>query len=123
MNEDKLLGLQMQVRQNQQELMDYVKELDGWGDEMKLKEQQLKQETHSCSEVSVILVYFVLVTVICFIVSAYWKTVQCRKLVQRDVLDINNNIICFLPQCYFSSSINTQQCSRNIRGKPLIIML
>ena len=70
MNEDKLLGLQMQVRQSQQELMDYVKELDDWGDEMKLKEQQLKQETHSCSEVSVILVYFVLVTVICFFSSS-----------------------------------------------------
>ena len=58
MNEDKLLGLQMQVRQNQQELTDYVKELDGWGDEMKRKEQKLKLETHSCSEVSVILMYF-----------------------------------------------------------------
>jgi len=51
MNEEKLLGLQMQVRQNQQELMDYVKELDGWGEEIKQKEQQLKRETHSCSEV------------------------------------------------------------------------
>ena len=51
MNEEKLLGLQMQVRQNQQELMDYVKELDGWGDEMKQKEQQLKQESPSCTEV------------------------------------------------------------------------
>jgi len=51
MNEEKLFGLQMQVRQNQQELMDYVKELDGWGDEMKLKEQQLKSEIPSSSEV------------------------------------------------------------------------
>jgi len=54
MNEEKLLGLQMQVRQNQQEFMDYVKELDGWGEEMKLKEQQLTQETKSISEVSLI---------------------------------------------------------------------
>ena len=54
MNEGKLIGLQMQVRQNQQELMDYVKELDDWGEEMKDKEQQLKLETQSCSEVSLI---------------------------------------------------------------------
>jgi len=26
-----------------------------------------------------------------FIVSAYWKTFQCRKLVRRDDLEINNN--------------------------------
>jgi len=51
----------MQVRQNQQELMDYVKELDGWGDEMKRKEEQLKLETQSCSEVSLVLTYFLLV--------------------------------------------------------------
>ena len=55
MNEGKLLGLQMQVRQNQQELMDYVKELDGWGEEMRQKEQQLKLETESSNEVSVTL--------------------------------------------------------------------
>ena len=54
MNEEKLFGMQMQVRQNQQELMDYVKELDGWGEEMKLKEEQLKQEKQSCSEVLLI---------------------------------------------------------------------
>jgi len=52
MNEEKLIGLQMQVRQNQQELMNYVKELDGWGEEMKQKERQLKLETKICSEVS-----------------------------------------------------------------------
>ena len=68
MNEDKLLGLQMQVRQNQQELMDYVKELDGWGDEMRCKEQQLKQETHSCSEVSVIFNVF-RISNFCFLVA------------------------------------------------------
>ena len=58
MNEEKLVGLQMQVRQNQQELMDYVKELDGWGEEMKRKEQNIKRETQKCSEVSLILPYF-----------------------------------------------------------------
>ena len=56
MNEEKLIGLQMQVRQNQQELMDYVKELDGWGEEMKQKEHQIKLETTSCIEVSVLFI-------------------------------------------------------------------
>jgi len=65
MNEDKLMGLQMQVRQNQQELLDYVKELDGWGDEMKLKEERLKQEIPTCSEVSSPLIYFVLLISAC----------------------------------------------------------
>ena len=55
MNEEKLIGLQMQVRQNQQELMDYVRELDGWGAEMKQKEEHLKLAAESCSEVSLII--------------------------------------------------------------------
>jgi len=49
-----MLGLQMEVRQNQQELMDYVKDLDDWGEEIKQKEQLLKRETQSSSEVSLI---------------------------------------------------------------------
>jgi len=52
MNEEKMRDLQLQVRQNQQELMDYVKDLDGWRDEMRLREQQLKQDDRNCSEVS-----------------------------------------------------------------------
>jgi len=67
MNEDKLLGLQMQVRQNQQELLNYVKELDGWGDEMKVKEERLKQEIPSCSEVLSLLAYSVLLIYACLL--------------------------------------------------------
>ena len=44
MSEDKLLGLQMQVRQNQQELLEEMKELEAWQDEMKRKEQRLRTD-------------------------------------------------------------------------------
>jgi len=60
MNEEKLVGLQMQVRQNQQELMDYVKELDGWGEEMKQKERQLKLQTKNYTEEAEVPLIFVL---------------------------------------------------------------
>ena len=52
MNEEKLLGLQMQVRQNQQEMLDYIKELDGWEKEIKRKDEQLKQCPVTADEVS-----------------------------------------------------------------------
>jgi len=77
MNEEKLFGLQMQVRQNQQELMDYVKELDGWGEDMKQKEEQLKRETQSSSEVSLTLVslYVWLVSIFAVMLQVWYSRV------------------------------------------------
>jgi hypothetical protein len=44
MSEEKMLELQMQVRQNQQDMLEYVKELDGWEEEVKRKDAELKQQ-------------------------------------------------------------------------------
>jgi len=52
MSEDKMLELQMQVRRNQQDMLDYVRELDGWEEEMKRKEEQLKQQPIPKNEVN-----------------------------------------------------------------------
>jgi len=53
-HEKKMFGLQMQVRQNQQELMDYVNELEGWENEIKQKEEQLKKKPDIQEQVSTI---------------------------------------------------------------------
>lgn len=40
-HEEKMFNLQCQMRQNQSELQDFLKELDSWETDMKQKEQQL----------------------------------------------------------------------------------
>jgi len=46
MNEDKLIELQMQLKRNQAEMMEFASELDTWGDTMKEKEEILKESAN-----------------------------------------------------------------------------
>ena len=41
MNEEKMLEFQMQMRENQSDVLDFVKELDSWSAEMKEKEEKV----------------------------------------------------------------------------------
>lgn len=42
-HEEKMLNLQMQMRENNLELQDYLRDLDNWEGEMKKKEEKLKE--------------------------------------------------------------------------------
>lgn len=42
-HEEKMLNLQMQMRENNLELQDYLRDLDNWEGEMKKKEENLKE--------------------------------------------------------------------------------
>ena len=44
MDQTKLLELQQQMKQNQLDLGDFVNDLDSWTDEIKKKEQTLKEQ-------------------------------------------------------------------------------
>ena len=44
MDGDKLISLQMQVKQNSQEMMNYINDLNSWEDEIKVKEEGLKND-------------------------------------------------------------------------------
>lgn len=44
MDGDKLISLQMQVKQNSQEMMNYINDLNSWEDEIKVKEEGLKKD-------------------------------------------------------------------------------
>ena len=43
-HEEKMIGIQRQLRQNQQDLQDFLFDLGSWEDEMKRKEQELRKE-------------------------------------------------------------------------------
>ena len=44
MDQKKMIDLQYQMRQNNEELQDFLKDLEGWQDEIKEKDEKLKSE-------------------------------------------------------------------------------
>lgn len=50
MNPEKFAELQVQMKQNQQDYSDFLKDLDGWTSEMKNKDEQLKNQTPTASD-------------------------------------------------------------------------
>ena len=45
MSQEKMLQLQQQVKQNQGELGDFLKDLDSWTDDIKEKDETLKKQS------------------------------------------------------------------------------
>lgn len=50
-HEDKMLNLQYQMKQNNQDLQNFLKDLDNWETEIKKKDETLKQKKTSDQEV------------------------------------------------------------------------
>lgn len=50
-HEDKMLNLQYQMKQNNQDLQNFLKDLDNWETEIKRKDETLKQKKTADQEV------------------------------------------------------------------------
>ena len=56
-------GLQMQLRQNNEELTDYLKGLDDWEEEMKEKDQSLSRNKSILKEVILSTIYITILII------------------------------------------------------------
>ena len=45
MSQEKFLELQTQMRQNQSELQEFLKDLNSWTDDVKVKDERLRKQT------------------------------------------------------------------------------
>ena len=45
-SEDKFINIQCQMRENQRELQDYLKDLESWEEDIKKKDEALKHTTN-----------------------------------------------------------------------------